>query len=254
MQKVKIILSILLVFAIQTTQGFSATNTKTTVKSFASDFNFSAHMKLENAPLTRCVNPDSFGNELELPGNLIAFSDSKQNVSVKCANGNSLAVLDYSLLIPANWSSYLTNLSIDSNENVVLKVYEPSNVEPFVVESTMVSIYIQSSAFLKACATGMSYPEMDDAFDIVSAPALQWEISPNPIIGSVFTVKMSKPFADIKPEISMYNRYGQLVKTFKIKSVESQFETTGIAEGLYIMKISNGIETNEKRIYIGKKQ
>jgi hypothetical protein len=254
MQKVKIISSILLVFAIQTTQGFSATNTKTTVKSFAIDFNLSAHMKLENAPLTKCVNPDSFENELELLGNMIAFSDSKQNVSVKCANGNSLAVLDYSLLIPATWSMFMTNLSIDSNENVVFKVYQPSNVEPFVIESTMVSVTIQSSAFLAACATGMPYPEIEDESEVISAPAFIWEVNPNPITSQVFTVKMSKTLAEIEPEISMYNLNGQLVKTFKIKSVESQFETTGLAEGLYILKISNGIETNEKRIYIGKKQ
>lgn len=118
----------------------------------------------------------------------------------------------------------------------------------------MVSVTIQSSAFLAACATGMSYPEIKDASEVISAPAFIWEVSPNPVTSQIFTVKMSKPLADIEPEITLYNLNGQLVKAYKVTSIESRFETSGLTEGIYILKISNGIETDEKRIYIGQKQ
>jgi hypothetical protein len=210
----------------------------------------SALTKFENVQPSKDVNPDSFENELELLGNMIAFSDSNNTISVKCENGKTIPIFDYSNNLPQNWSSHHTILTFDTTGegNVRLFIYDSGDF------NKSVSVDIRFGAFICGCAFNTPYPKLVDDVEIRSAPAFIWEVSPNPITSQVFTVKMYKPLADIEPDISMYNLIGQLVKTFKIKSVESQFETTGLAEGLYILKISNGIETNEKRIYIGKKQ
>lgn len=88
----------------------------------------------DNSDIGDSIDKDDFGDDITILGNLKIYTAQNNTVKVKCANNSTLAVYDYSSIVPSTWTSYITNFSTDSNGNVVLKVYQPSNVEPFVIE------------------------------------------------------------------------------------------------------------------------
>jgi len=159
MRKVRILSSILLVFALQANEGFCCGRKS------------SAPTKFENVQSSKDVNPVSFGNELELPGNMKAFAGRDFILNVKCNNGKILDVHNFSELVPATWNNYKTQLSFDTagSGNVKLNIYENSpNVSISNIEKCL---NISFNKFVSACAFNMPYPEIVDESEVISAPA-----------------------------------------------------------------------------------
>ena len=215
--------------------------------------------KFESSQLKCTTWPRSHqdhGDNVAIVGGISAYTTSNNYISLTCPDGTTADVYNYSSLVPAHWAAFHTALVPNKRGDIVLEIYNinfESNVAPYYDVGSVIKVLIPAYVFQMPCAA--SAPDFEqkdmDTAKIVSAPAIIWSISPNPSNGQTVKITIDNPaLLAIKPQIDIYNSTGQYLKSMVAETKTLEIRKEDIAEGLYYISISNGLELVTNKLVI----
>jgi len=202
------------------------------------------------------INHQDHGDNVEVVGDISVYSTSNKQISITCPDGTKADVYDYSNFVPAHWTAFHTALVPNERGDIILEIYNidsESDVAPFYNLGSVIKVLIPAHLFQMPCVASVpDFVQEDlDTAKIVSAPTIVWSISPNPSNGQAVVIAIDNPaLLTIKPQIDIYSPTGQFLRSMIAETKKLEINKADLAEGLYYISISNGLELVTKKLVI----